>query len=288
VSKIKYLIRLPRILHQEKIRNQMLALVDVLNFHDPRMTAKYNCKKNGKKHIITTIPDGLFIKENNWKKSLHDRPAAHSPDGNELRFTIPGSVAPNRKDYVYLLKAFRESAKRINSSILLVLLGRLRNSPEYGWELKQLADSINATQDNLRVVYYDTSEMIPDRIYNRVMADSDVIISGIRPNSIKQFHGYTEIYGKTVTSGSSADVIRFAKPGLFPASYQAPPGIREAVDTFVDESQLIEIITRFTDKTYLQQKTIAAENCSLRFTREEVLHQFMQQISSLPDSAQRQ
>ncbi len=285
VSKIKYLIRLPRVLHQEKIRNQMLAQVDVLNFHDPRMADKYNRKKKGNKHIITTIPDGLFIQENGWKKLLHDQPSAHAPGRDELRFTIPGSVAPSRKDYVYLLKAFRKSATRISNNMQLILLGRLKNSPEYGRELKQLSDSINASQSNLKVIYYDTNEMIPDRIYNRVMTDSDVIISGIRPNSTKQFHGYTEIYGKTVTSGSSADVIRFAKPGVFPASYQAPPGIRDAVDTFADKTQLIDIITRFTDKVYLKQKTVAAENCALRFTREKVLHQFMQQISKLPNSA---
>lgn len=286
VSKIMYLIRLPRVLQQERIRRQMLAQMNVLNFHDPRMIDKYNCNKNGMNHIITTIPDGLFIQENYWKSSLHNRPATHASNRDELRFTIPGTIAPNRKDYVYLLEAFKESATRINSSIQLILLGRLRMSPEYGRNLKQLADSINASVSNLRVVYYDTNEMIPDRIYNRVMADSDVIISGIRQNSTKQFRGYNEIYGQTVTSGSCADVIRFTKPGVFPASYQAPPGVRDAVDTFANKTQLIDIITRFTDKTYLKQKMIAAQNCALRFTREEVLPQFMKQISKLPDSAQ--
>ena len=280
-AKVKYIIGLPRLRQQERIRHRMLDQMDALNFHDPQMIEKYNRKSNGRDHVITTIPDGLFINENNQGNQHIPASADGTEDVGELLFTVPGTVAPNRKDYVNLLEAFKDGAKSVKCRIQLILLGRLRNNIKYGQKLKRMADGINAASEKLKIIYYDTDQMIPDRIYNRVMAESQVIISGIRPDSTKDFRGYEEIYGETVTSGSSADVIRFAKPGVFPARYKAPPGIRSALDTFSDKTELIEIITRYSNRAYLERKTIAARKCALRFTREKILDQFMQQISEL-------
>lgn len=132
-------------------------------------------------------------------------------ESDTVKVVIPGTVSQSRRDYDSFferLKQFRD----IGVNYKIILLGKAA-----GKELKNIK-LISAQLPQFITIQYFENKINQD-IFDDWMMKADVLYCPIQKET--EFFSIKEIYGKTKISGNIGDAIKYAKPAIFPETYES-------------------------------------------------------------------
>ncbi len=128
-----------------------------------------------------------------------------------IKIIIPGSVSQNRRDYDSFFETLKHF-KNIGINYEIILLGKAT-----GKELEKLKLIIDKIPQFITIQYFE--EKIKQDVFDDFMRKSDVLYCPIQNET--EFFSTKEIYGKTKISGNIGDAIKYAKPAIFPVTYDS-------------------------------------------------------------------
>ncbi len=193
-----------------------------------------------------------------YHESLQERQIIKS----KLRITIPGIVDSGRRDYISVLNIFEEAKEILKDHFELELLGPLKNT-ESNLEIIKKIESLN--QKGVTVIAYK-DQYIPMEEYDNKLVQADLILGNLNVTINKQ-----STYGKTKESGTAFAMIRVAKPGLLPSSYQTMDEVKSSTISFNSYKHLKEILIDFSqNKEKLKALTEEAKKNALKFAPHKI------------------
>ena len=128
-----------------------------------------------------------------------------------IRIIIPGTVSQSRRDYDSFFEKLKHF-KNIGINYETILLGKAT-----GKELEKLKLIIDTIPQFITIQYFE--EKIKQDVFDDFMRKSDVLYCPIQKET--EFFSIKEIYGKTKISGNIGDAIKYAKPAIFPETYES-------------------------------------------------------------------
>ncbi|MEZ4857332.1 MAG: hypothetical protein R2781_00805 [Flavobacteriaceae bacterium] len=145
-----------------------------------------------------------FTKINNQKKHAKNV-------GEDIIFTIPGTINSDRRDYKFVLEVFYELLEKQPLKIKLFLLGKLVKLSEYE---VALILKINQIQPNT-VTYWES--FVSDEEFDEVLKKTNYLIGNIKLQYTE--NRILEEYGKSKETGILFLMLNYQIPGLFPEGY---------------------------------------------------------------------
>lgn len=128
-----------------------------------------------------------------------------------IKIVIPGTVSQNRRDYYSFferLKQFRD----LGINYKIILLGKAS-----GKELENIKSISDKLPHFFNLQYFE--DKISQKEFDDCMMKADVLYCPIQNKT--EFFSIPEIYGKTKISGNIGDAIKYAKPAIFPETYES-------------------------------------------------------------------
>ncbi len=132
-------------------------------------------------------------------------------ENNEFIIVVPGAVSQSRRDYGSFFEKLKQF-QNIGINYEIIFLGKA-----FGEELEKLKLIIDKLPKFITIQYFE--EKIKQDIFDDWMKKADVLYCPIQEET--EFFSIKEIYGKTKISGNIGDAIRYAKPAVFPATYDS-------------------------------------------------------------------
>jgi len=235
----------------------MIRSSDGINVFDEKLKnyvlANFNYRKN-----IFTIPFQIY-------NALPHREHLLSND-NVVKFIVSGLIQKERRDCGMVLDVFKELFKE-HGNISLTLAGPPVGS--YGMDIVKKCKEMMG-RDNAPIKLYD--RFITGKEFDDVMSSADILID---PQMMEVYCDNTkEIYGMTKNPGNISDLIRFAKPGIFPQNISVPGELEDSILRYGDAHELKALILKIIeDREFLRKlsrKAMAnSEKYSLRRVRDK-------------------
>lgn len=132
-------------------------------------------------------------------------------ESDTIKIVIPGIVSQSRRDYYSFferLKQFRD----LGIDYEIILLGKAS-----GKELKNIKSILDKIPQFIKIQYFENK--ISQKEFDDYMMKADVLYCPIQNKT--EFFSIPEIYGKTKISGNIGDAIKYAKPAIFPETYDS-------------------------------------------------------------------
>jgi len=172
-----------------------------------------------------------------------------------IRIVVPGSVDSRRRDYSQVFALLTQAAQ-LQLPVHITLLGAFRDG--YSEDILQHCRHWLSSHTNL--VTYDAAIDQPE--FDRVLGSSHFIWMPLQPTTIIS-DGVEEIYGTTICSGNTADVIRHARPSFAPSFLQHDNPLVSSCIGYAAVSDIINVLQQLSPATYhqLQEKALAASRC---------------------------
>ncbi len=157
--------------------------------------------------------DELMSKKNNLKflPIYFNQFDSQNLKNETIRIVIPGAVSQSRRDY----DSFFEKLKHFKNTGInyeIIFLGKAS-----GKELEKLKSIIDKLSQFITIQYFE--KKIEQNIFDDWMRKTDVLYCPIQREN--EFFSIKEIYGKTKISGNIGDAIKYAKPAVFPETYNS-------------------------------------------------------------------
>jgi hypothetical protein len=192
-----------------------------------------------------------------------------------LNITIIGATDQRRRQYEETVAALIVIYKSADPpAIHLTLLGKSTN--DYGQSIiKQLQD---IAHPKLTLKTYNSQ--VPEADFIACLKETHIIISPITNQATTDI--FKEVYGKTKTTGSILDFLKFGKVTLVPRHYQPPSELSDYIIKYDNSGQLAEIILALLyDKKIndLNQKSLAY--VKQNYSKEVVLQTALNTFKSL-------
>jgi hypothetical protein len=200
--------------------------VDYFTFPDSSITDYVKQKKLiSEKKIIIPIPLKIFIEEN----------TAFAEYTDILHIAIIGAIDYRRRQYEECIDVFSDIFSKANPPrICLTLLGISLGS--YGEMVINKFKKIN--HPNFTLITY--KKQLPEKEFIETIKNIQLIISPITNNATTDI--FSEIYGKTKTTGSILDFLKFGKVTLVPSHYTPPIEVLKYVIRYENSVDLEKII----------------------------------------------
>jgi len=249
---------------------KFMKKVDYFTFPDEKIQ-EYALKKGFvKKHqIAPSIPLAVYDPEF-YKKEITDR----------IFITIPGTIDQRRRDYHIVLEAIKRILPLINRPIQFTLLGR-----PIGFYGKKIISKFERLTSNKFIFKYFKNR-IKQEEFNQVMKETDFIIAPIVLNT--RYTIYREVYGLTKISGSISDIIRYAKPGIFPMEYPINNTLQPIIDQYDSVEKLSELLISYINGDRLVVKNNIIPNILQEYSSEALrnkVEHFLYKINKNTNSA---
>lgn len=169
---------------------------------------------------------------------------------SEVTFVIPGSVEEGRRDYRLLLLTFKKIIKK-QPKIKFIFLGQIKS--------QTVANMINDFELTSNVTYF--KDYVDQQHFNKLMSNATFILAPLVKYFDRSFN--TEVYGITKASGAEFDAIKYKKPLIIKSHYIVDSHMESSTMTFLDESDLQNIIINFLSdnellESYLENALVNA------------------------------
>ncbi|MBC7653964.1 MAG: hypothetical protein H7098_05745 [Oligoflexus sp.] len=146
--------------------------------------------------------------------SIHQPNKDLSENNQTLRICIPGSVDNERRDYVGFFNALKLNISFLNGKIAIDLLGYIPKSSQFLIpKVKEL--------ENLGIQFFYQTNFLKADEYEQRLNTCDIILGNIKVNLNNQSK-----YGETKETGVIFNMIKAAKPGVFPTGYTIPKHLK--------------------------------------------------------------
>ena len=176
---------------------------------------------------------GLFVIDENlrdqhagrqlrWLPLFYTKFTNASPKPNHI--VIPGKVDQHRRNYQRIFKKI----KSFKDEFSITFLGMAE-----GHELSEIMKIEQTVSENIDLHHYNTR--VSEAEFDQKTLDASALWCPIQEKT--EFFSIVEYYGKTKVSGNIGDAIKYAKPAIFPKSYNTSYSFifKEDIDV---ESQL--------------------------------------------------
>ena len=176
-------------------------------------------------------------------------------ENQKIRVCIPGIVTQTRRDYHGLFKILDAVLEDIKHDLVFDFLGFVEQSEP------ELLDKIKALEQRGLEVYYYT-EFVFGKKFDGALAQADILLN----NQIVQV-SHTTKYGFSKESGMLFNMIRGAKPGIFPMAYTVDKTFENALLHYANSIELCDIILGLANKSIdLDTLKIHASDMADNFT----------------------
>jgi hypothetical protein len=173
-----------------------------------------------------------------------------SINNSKIRICIPGSVDNHRRDYSGLFKLLENHINTFKNHLSIDLLGYIPKLERH------LIPAILKLQKlGLEIIF--NTDFIDQNEYQHRLSLCDIILGNLRVSLNNQSK-----YGETKETGVIFNMIKAAKPGIFPSSYPIPKNLKKVC--LVYEDNLGEVINHLVTnnsklKELKQKAKIAAK-----------------------------
>ncbi len=228
-------------------------------------------KQNGfveEKRILPAIPLKIFIEADTAFEEYKD----------VLNITIIGATDRRRRQYEEVIDALTQLFKKENApAIHLTLLGNTNNA--YG---KTIVEQLNKiTNPGFALKVY--TKQVAESEFIECVKHTHLIISPITSNATTDI--FKEVYGKTKTTGSILDFLKFGKVTLVPAHYTPPAELMDYIIKYNDPEHLEEVISDvLKDKKINELNQKSLQYVKENYAQEPVLKKTMAIFTSIINS----
>ena len=146
-----------------------------------------------------------------------------SINNQKLRICIPGMVDTHRRDYDSLFLTLTDHIDDFKGKLIIDLLGFIPDSNKY---LIPKIKRLNAA--GVEVIFNE--EFISKDIFKKRVFSADIILGNLKVNLNSQSK-----YGETKETGVIFNLIKAAKPGIFPADYPIPTDLKSSCISYQDD-----------------------------------------------------
>jgi hypothetical protein len=185
-----------------------------------------------------------------------------------LEICIPGFIDGRKRDYTLVIKSIEKCIANSKNEINLCLAGKPIGN--YG---KKVIENFKKLENNkFKVKYFDN--FISQNEYDNILMHSDIIIAPLVAES--SFRIYKEIYGKSKTSGSFLEMIRYGKLIFLPQYFYTNPMLTTLIEKYDSCNSLATAITKYAgDREYFKARTSKLQNYLLEnYSPSKVIKQF--------------
>jgi hypothetical protein len=173
----------------------------------------------------------------------------------KIRICIPGIVTDTRRDYTGLFKILESILPQIKGKLVFDFLGFVEKR-----ELNLLQKLQNLEKMGLDVIY--SAEFVDAVTFDESLDKADILL-----NNQKVTVSHTGKYGLTKESGLLFNIVRGAKPAIFPAEYAVDKEFEDVLMYYHSENELTDIIVGLANGTVQIDKYKAkAEEIALNYT----------------------
>ncbi len=175
----------------------------------------------------------------------------------ELRVCIPGTVSNVNRDNINFIRSLLDHSSSISGKVIFDFLGFIPENEIYFLEwFKKLK------LKNISVEYY--LNFISNKDFENSIYKCDIILGNLRIN----LNPYQK-YGETKQSSTIYHMIRFAKPGIFPANYTLEFSNTENILKYSNYEELVNILLNlYNDRKLLQKISESAFQFSSNYLPE--------------------
>lgn len=199
---------------------------------------------------------------------------SHNYNNQIVNFVIPGQIHDIRRDYDFAINAIQQIPEHLYDKFSLTLLGNPKG--KYGKRILGKCDKLAAQGVNIEY----TPEFVSTRIFNKKMAQSDIVIVPLKEHF--NYGAFTERFTYTKGTGSFSDAIRFSKPSLVPDFYNLTNDLQKCFIKYKSPDDLCHIMIKYiSDKTALQELKSHTETCMKSYSLSICQHRFQGIISEV-------
>lgn len=217
------------------------------------------------KKILAPIPLKIFRPED----------TAFEPVSGVLNITIIGATDRRRRQYEEVMEGLKILfSQKDPPTIYLTLLGNCNNS--YGKIIIEQLKSISHPDFKFKTYL----SQVPEKEFIECIKHTHLIISPITTNATTDI--FKEVYGKTKTTGSILDFLKFGKVTLVPQHYTPPTELRRYILKYENSAQFSEIILDLlTDKKINDLNRTSLDYVTANYSQEIVLKNTLSVFNSL-------
>lgn len=165
-----------------------------------------------------------------------------------LDICIPGAIDQRKRDYIPVIQGIKEAIPHLENRITLWLGGKPVG--KYG---EKVIEALKVLEhDKFHLQYFDS--FVSQQEYNSILEHSDIIIAPMIKAS--SFRIYTEIYGKSKTSGSFLELVRYGKLTFFPTHFNTTLPLTDLLDKYDSSHSLSALLVNYgNNRTYFADRT---------------------------------
>lgn len=170
-----------------------------------------------------------------------------------LDICILGAIDRRKRDYILVVNAIKDALPNLKNPIRLTLLGKPIG--KYGRKVIRQFKELEC--DNFQLVSFE--QFVSQEEFNHILEKTDMILAPMIEES--SFRIYTEIYGKSKTSGSFLDLVRFGKMVSLPVFFYTDFSLTGLIDKYESFQKLAEILVKYTNN----RKSLLRRSQNLKF-----------------------
>ncbi|OAQ38440.1 hypothetical protein A5893_13505 [Pedobacter psychrophilus] len=187
---------------------------------------------------------------------IHQSSKDLSQTNQKLRICIPGSVDNERRDYVGFFEVLKQNISFLKGKIAIDLLGYIPKNNQFLIPLiKEL--------EILGIQFFYQANFLKADEFELRLNTCDIILGNLKVNLNNQSK-----YGETKETGVIFNMIKAAKPGIFPSDYIVPEDLKEICLNYDEDiypilKNLIEdnsLVKDLKEKAKLAVKAYEPEN----------------------------
>lgn len=157
-----------------------------------------------------------------------------------LDICIPGAIDERKRNYIEVSKAIKEAIPYLQNKIIITLVGKPVG--KYGKNvIKAFKDLEN---DKFQFKYFQN--FVSQHDYNSILQQADMIIAPVVKES--SFRIYNETYGKSKTSGSFLELVRYGKLTIFPEYFSTSIPLSHLLDKYKSTQTLAKYLVEYANK----------------------------------------
>jgi hypothetical protein len=173
----------------------------------------------------------------------------------KIRICIPGIVTDTRRDYTGLFKILETILPQIKGKVVFDFLGFVEKR-----ELNLLQKLQNLEKMGLDIIY--SADFVDAVTFDESLDKADILLNNQKVNV-----SHTGKYGLTKESGLLFNIVRGAKPAIFPSEYAVDKEFEDVLMYYHSEKELTDIIVGLANGTVQIDKYKAkAEEVALNYT----------------------
>ena len=185
-----------------------------------------------------------FVAENKiiaFPTLINENTANTASQNNEairkIRICIPGMVTDTRRDYTGLFKILENILPQIKGKLIFDFLGFVEKR-----ELHLLQKLQNLERMGLDVLY--SADFVDAVTFDVSLGKADILL-----NNQKVTVSYTGKYGLTKESGLLFNIVRGAKPAIFPAAYAVDAEFEDVLMYYNSDAELTNLLMGLANGT---------------------------------------